>query len=99
MCIRDRYRRNSKFRKNRKSNKNFPCYVRRFYYSILERKITKTALDGQDYNQRELRSQSKQSVSKERQVSVCVSEIRFHHLQKRESEKILLTWMKQKLWT
>ena len=44
--------------------------MRRFYYSILERKITETALDSQDYNQRELRCQSKQSVSKERQVSV-----------------------------
>ena len=73
--------------------------MRRFYYSFLERKITETALDSQDYNQRELRCQSKQSVSKERQVSVCDSEIRFHRSQKRESEEILLTWMKQKLWT
>ena len=73
--------------------------MRRFYYSILERKITETALDSQDSNQRELRCQSKQSVSKERQVSVCVSEIRFHRSQKREREEVLLTWMKQKLWT
>lgn len=58
-------------------------------YNILERKVTETALDSQDYNQREPRCQSKQSVSKERQVSVCVSEIRSHRSQKRESEKNL----------